>query len=337
MTRPDLASIAGGEHFCTMFDANFLPMGLALYESLTRQHPNAVLWVLCLDHDTSRALDTLKLPRLRLIALEDIETDVLRAASANRTRREYYWTMTPWMFDAVFDRAPDARRVTYLDADLYFFRSPSILLDMMSDRHEVLITHHAFAPQYDYAATSGPFCVQFICVKRMDTARGVIAWWRDRCLEWCYARVEPDRFGDQRYLEQWPKMLGDRLLIVDRADWTGAPWNACLAEQRDGPDWTPVFYHFHGFRYLSGDRALLLPTMPEYEIGSKGWPLYRAYVRATRRASRMLRRAGVGISGVATPPGFEDYDPWPTVLRRFARLVRRRLQPITRRPIVSIR
>ncbi len=320
-----------------MFDARFLPQGLALYESLTRHCAHALLWVVCLDQATQDALASLRLPALRTIALKEMETDQLRSVRSDRTDREYYWTLTPRLFEAVFDRVPDASRVTYVDADLYFFRSPMVILDGMTAAHEALITHHAYAPQYDFSATSGPFCVQFLCVKRTAEVRRVVAWWRDRCLEWCYATLDADRFGDQRYLERWPEMLGERLLIINRSDWTGAPWNACLAEDRAGPAWTPVFYHFHGFRHLSGDRALLLPTTPRYEIGPKTWRLYRTYVLAIRRVSRMLRRAGIDITGIETPQGLEDFDPWPTVLRRFARLVKRRLQPISRRPIVSIR
>jgi hypothetical protein len=325
------------EHFCTMFDAQFLPIGLALHESLMRHHPAAELWVLCLDDATAAALQSCARPGLRIIPLSEVENDALRAARAARSLREYYWTLTPWMFGAVFDRAPQAARVTYADADLYFFRSAGVLLDRMTPDRDILITHHAYAPEHDYAATSGPYCVQLVSVRRTAAALAAVAWWRDRCLEWCYARIEGDRFGDQRYLERWPAMLGDRLLVVNDSELTGAPWNASLAEQRPGDAWNPVFYHFHGFRYLSGERAQLLPTTPEYRIGPKTWRLYREYVDAIRRATRGLRAAGVAAPGLATPPGFEDYDPWLVVLRRFARLVKRRLQPMTRKPVVSVR
>ena len=127
------------EHYCTMFDANFLPMGVALAESLRRQSPNSQLWVLCLDDATEAALRRLRLPHVRTIALPELETDALRQVKAGRTLREYYWTLTPWTFEAVFARAPEAERVTYLDADLYFFQSPAVLLDMMGPGHQALI------------------------------------------------------------------------------------------------------------------------------------------------------------------------------------------------------
>ncbi len=326
----------GREHYCTMFDAAFLPMGLALYESLCRVAIDAELWVLALDEATLRVLQALRLPRLRTIPLNNVETADLRAVKKQRSASEYYWTLTPFVFDAVFDRAPAASRVTYLDADLYFFRSPAIILGEMDPARHVLITDHAFAPKYaHYAERSGRFCVQFVTVARTSEARSVLAWWRARCLEWCYDRWEDGRFGDQRYLESWPTMLGEGLSIVHRPDWTGAPWNACLAEERAERRWVPVFYHFHGFRCLTGDRAFLFPQ--NYEIGPKAGLLYREYIAAVRRSNRLARGAGLKVPGAPTPAGFEDFDPWPTVARRFLRLVRRRLQPPVAKPIVSIR
>lgn len=324
------------EHYCTLFDTSFLPMGLALAESLERQDPNSVLWVLCLDEVTEQLIHSLRQPHIRTIALHEIETEALIKVRAERTRREYYWTLTPWVFDAVFDREPTASRVTYLDADLYFFGPPQKILEQMTPAHHIIVTHHAYAPEYQaYAKTSGEFCVQFITVARTSEARAVIGWWRDRCLEWCHAIADETRFGDQRYLESWPKMLGDGLLIINRADWTGAPWNACLADRREDVHWMPVFYHFHGVRVLTDDRVILFPR--SYAIGRQAWPIYREYVAALRRSNGLVRRAGVRIVGTPTPAGLEAFDRPSTPLRRFRRLVRDWLFPSAVKLIVSIR
>ncbi len=134
--------------------------------------------------------------------------------------------MTPFACQAVFDRDPSARRATYVDADVFFFDDPRILLKELdeSGKH-VLITEHAYAPEYDRSHDSGRFCVQFLTFDRSDPAQDVMRWWQERCLEWCFARYEDGKFGDQVYLDQWPTLFGDRVHIVRQVEKTLAPWN----------------------------------------------------------------------------------------------------------------
>ena len=61
--------------------------------------------------------------------------------------------------------------------------------------------------------------------------RGIAAlrWWHDRCVEWCYQRFEDGKFGDQKYLDDWP----DRFAGVHVVDHPGvglAPWNVSRHE-----------------------------------------------------------------------------------------------------------
>src|SRR5262245_26031723 len=81
-------------YFCTYFDRNYLPRGLALYESLRRHCPAFKLRVLCMDRISHEALTMLELPDVHAIALADCERgdkDLLEA-KPNRTLIEYYFT-----------------------------------------------------------------------------------------------------------------------------------------------------------------------------------------------------------------------------------------------------
>lgn len=233
------------EHYVTLFDSTFLPQGLTLHSSLQEHGDDYVMWVLCLDVECLDTLHRLNLPQVRLLDLRELETVDLLAVKPGRTRAEYCWTLTPWSIQWVFEADPNALRVTYLDADVFFLKSPAqVFLEFEASGKGVLITEHGYAPENDQTITSGRYCVQFLTVVR-DLGEKVLYWWRDRCLEWCFARFEGGKFGDQKYLESFPgKFPFDVYLIGPDSRFQG-PWNATIFCFSDA-----VIYHFHGLRLL---------------------------------------------------------------------------------------
>jgi hypothetical protein len=279
------------EHFVTLFDASFLPIGLALYRSLEAHARPFRLWVLAIDDEVEHHLKQLALPHLAVIPMREFETPDLLAVKPSRTRAEYCWTMTPFACQAVFDREASARRATYVDADIFFFDDPRILLKELDDSGKhVLITEHAYAPNYDRSHDSGRFCVQFLTFDRSEAARVVMRWWQERCLEWCFARYEDGKFGDQVYLDQWPTLFGDSVQIVRHVERTLAPWNVRYFSSDTALN--PVMYHFHGLRLLPRRRARLFKF---YDVGQAGMALYREYLDALAGSFSTLAAAGIDV------------------------------------------
>lgn len=234
------------EHFVTLFNSLFLPQGLALHRSMERHIKDYVLWILCVDDKTYEVLGRLNLDNVRLLKMSDLETPELLAVKTERTIGEYCWTLTPFTPRFVFEAEPAVQRVTYLDADLWFRKHPKPIFDELdASGKQVLITDHAYAPEYDQSATSGQFCVQFMTFTR-EGGESVRQWWEERCIEWCYARFEGGKFGDQKYLDDWPEQFGVLVHVLQDKERALAPWNAMRF-----PYANAVFYHFHGLRILS--------------------------------------------------------------------------------------
>ena len=237
------------EHFVTLFNSLFLPQGLALHRSMERHVREYVLWILCVDDETYDVLKRLALPNVRLLKLSDLETPELLAVKPDRTVAEYCWTLTPFAPRFVFEADSTVQRVTYIDADLWFRKHPKPIFDELdASGKQVLITDHAYAPEHDQSATSGQFCVQFMTFTR-DSGETVRNWWAERCIEWCFARVEDGKFGDQKYLDDWPDRFGPLVHVLQDKERALAPWNAMRF-----PYGNAVFYHFHGLRIISKDR-----------------------------------------------------------------------------------
>lgn len=297
------------EHFVTLFDSLFLPQGLALHLSMERHIKDYTLWIVCMDEDAHAALAKLDLPNVRLLELGKVETPELLRVKPKRTISEYCWTVTPFAPRIVFEADPDISRVTYVDADLWFRKHPAaIFRELEASGKNVLITDHAFAPEYDHSTTLGQYCVQFITFTR-GGGETVRKWWEERCIEWCYARAEDGKFGDQKYLDDWPERFPDAVHVLNDKELALGPWNATRF-----PYGRSIFYHFHGLRLtsetslnVSAYAYILKRPLIEY--------VYRPYIADLREASAILKRAGVKFRQQAESAGLLS-----SALRRLGRI-----------------
>ena len=264
-------------HYITLFDSNFLPQGLALYESMTCHANPFTLWVLCMDEKAEQVLNRLGKPGVRLVPIAQVETPQLLEIKQKRTRVEYCWTLTPFTPKIVFDRDSSVERVTYIDADMYLLRSPEpVHQEFQSKGKSVLITEHAYDAQNDRTVTSGQYCVQFMTFVR-DKSETVRQWWEARCLEWCSAKRDNGRYGDQKYLDDWPSRFPEDVHVLRQLNAFLGPWNAKRFHWSEGIAW-----HFHGLRFLKGGKVQLHPgySLPK-EVDAA---VYLPYVEVLRHS-----------------------------------------------------
>lgn len=267
-------------HFCTFFDSGYLPAGIALCESLNRRLPSLDIWTLCLDNTSFEILKALNLPDIypvRLAELEEFDKD-LASVKDTRTTTEYYFTCKPSFINYIFQKA-NPGRLTYLDSDTYFFRSPLEL--RLGDLDASVIIHEHNFPQRDAdkAEKVGRYNAGFFSIRNDKTGKQCVQHWREQCLDWCYDRVEEDRYADQKYLNEWPKLWNAD--IIDRPGVGTARWNL---EHRsfsveDGDvyvDGDPlVLYHFEALQRLTNsvwNPHASLPRIVKSHV-------YRPYIR----------------------------------------------------------
>jgi hypothetical protein len=249
-------------NYCTYFDSGFLIQGLALLDSLRRHDTDSVLWVLAFDDACARWLQALQEPSLRVVRLAEIEAGdgELVAAKQNRSRVEYYFTLSPCWPLWLLKRYPEIERVTYLDADMLFFAEPDGLFrEMDLAGASVLITEHRFPDWLAHYNKHGQFNVGILSFRNDAVGRECLGDWRSRCLVWCYDRLEDGKYADQKYLEDWPVRFGSAVLVLQNVGVNAAPWNwarhrwAISAEDRVSVDNQPlVLFHFARFRPIFG-------------------------------------------------------------------------------------
>jgi len=247
-------------NFCTLFDSVYLSRGLVMYDSLTRHCLTFHLYVFAFDDYCYNILKSLNLAQMTVISLKEFEDEELLAVKSTRNRGEYCWTCTPSTILFILHNY-NVEHCIYLDSDLYFLSSPQIVIDEMG-KHSVLITPHKYTLQYDQSQKTGIYCVQFVVFKNDGRGLTVLNWWRKACLEWCYNRFEAGRFGDQKYLDDWPDRF-EGVYVSENAGAGVAPWNMqqySFSKEEDrivgteiatGKQFRVIFFHFHSFTFVS--------------------------------------------------------------------------------------
>jgi hypothetical protein len=245
-------------NFCTLFDTNYSAQGLAMYKSLKRYCKDFHLYIFAFDETLPHILKKIHPKHATVIPLSEFEDEELLKVKPTRTRGEYCWTCSSSTILYCIKKY-DLSHCTYIDSDLYFYANPSILIEEMGESDDVLITSHRYTSDYDQTNTSGKYCVQFMTFKNTENGLNILRWWRNACLDWCYNRMEDGKFGDQKYLDDWP----ERFNGVHELEHLGggvSPWNMqqySFHRKKSGIEGTEldtqkhfnlIFFHFHGLR-----------------------------------------------------------------------------------------
>jgi hypothetical protein len=290
---------------CTISSRNYLPRALALLESLDRvQAGGHRLHVLCLDDASEDVMARLGHPQVFPVPLRKLERHdpALAAVRSGRSLSEYSWTLKASLLLFLLGHQPDIEVLTYLDADLFFFSPLSRVLDELEDG-SILIHRHNFSPEHAHLdSESGTFNAGMVAFRNDAGGKEVLRWWRERCLEWCFARSEDGRFADQTYLNAWPSQFPG--VSVARSAGVGvALWNHRNGTVEPGPHGEPhlagepiAFYHAH-------DLAMMQPglVVPAKNLVYRlTLPLlqhcYLPYARALDRAQLRLRELSTSWS-----------------------------------------
>jgi hypothetical protein len=268
--------------FCTYFDVNYLPRALALYESLQAHAPECPLLAMCMDEEALDKLASMNLPGLVPLSLRDLESfdPELTACRKNRSKVEYYWTCGAAMVRWLIATRQELDLLWYLDADTFFYSHPAPMFQEMQG-NSVGIVEHRFAPRHAARKKFGTYNVGVNAFRRNADGLKAAEWWRTRCIEWCYDKVEVSRYADQKYLDDWPQRFS-AVRVLQHKGVNVAPWNLVnyrlsLRNEQIFVDEQPlIIFHFHGLREL------------------RPWLFDPNMARSGARLSRIFRRGVCG-------------------------------------------
>jgi hypothetical protein len=293
--------------YCTYFDSAYFSRGLALYRSMKAHCAPFRLFVLCLDDECFARIASMRLPEVVPVRLAELEAadPALAETKKSRSRVEYYFTCSPCFPLHVFRTHPGVERLTYLDADLFFFSSPEPVFAEIGESPIAIVPHRIAPSHAHFEKANGVYNVGWITFVRSAEGLACLEWWRERCLEWCSVRPDATRYADQKYLDQWPGLFKGVAVLSHKganlAPWNVANYRVAARGGRVTVDGGPlVFYHFHAFGRING--WLYATHFGRY--GTKAGSavvrgIYRPYMRALEAAEKEGDPVPAGPAGSA--------------------------------------
>ena len=199
--------------------------GLTLLDSISQYDIDHQLFVLSLDDETSSSLKKRNAKNCHIIELQELEQVIpaLLTAKENRSKIEYYWTLTPCILHYIIFIQKLTSSLTYLDADQIFFSSPEDIFHEIKNA-DIAIMPHRFPNHLKELKVCGTYNVSWLSFNSSENSKSCLNWWMKSCLNWCYARVEEEKYGDQKYLDQFPARFKN-VHIIENKSCGIAPWN----------------------------------------------------------------------------------------------------------------
>lgn len=248
---------------CTLYNSLYLDKGLVLFDSLKDCASDFELYVLCMDDKCFEVLSNQNEERLIPIRLSDVENDKMLIAKSNRSMAEYCWTCSSRLIQYIFEEfAPQC--CTYIDADMYFYHDPQILVDeMLEAGKSVMMVPHRFSEREIHLEKKvGKYCVEFNCFKNDKSGNSVLLYWHNQCLDCCSCMDDGIHWGDQKYMDEWELMYPDIVHVCNHFGAGVASWNIDSYKDLNKTDYTiyhkeskkrfeTIFFHFHSLKYYS--------------------------------------------------------------------------------------
>ena len=236
-----------------------------MIDSLRRCGDLSTVYILALDDTSYDFLINLGLQNSLILRTSEIENHYpeLKEAKRNRNEIEYFFTLTPALMKFVNVLQSDNLLLTvYLDADLFFFRNPDVVLSEM-DSYSVGIIPHRFNLKLAKKLNRfGKYNVGMVVFKSDSDGMRLLDWWFTSCIEWCYDYVDKGRFADQRYLDYFEQMSSN-VLVINHLGANLAPWNVSNYDiyEKNGDlyvnSYKLLFFHFHNLKVLH--KRMLIP------------------------------------------------------------------------------
>jgi lipopolysaccharide biosynthesis glycosyltransferase len=212
------------------------------------------LFFICIQDSLKPILEKIADKKIRVHCLSEIEKEDPEFARTkdDRSEKEYAWTSKAPIILYLFNHYRRIKHMVYMDADTCFLSSPKAIFDEFK-KYSVMLTRERFfiEDNFERYRLNGSYNGGFLAFRRDKFAIECLKWFREKCLDWCYNRLENGLYGDQKYLDEIPQRFNNvgisKNMGVNVTAWYA---HASILEEAGNKiylnDFPVIFYHFSG-------------------------------------------------------------------------------------------
>lgn len=300
--------------YCTILSKSRLYQFLALIISISHEtKDNFSFYVLCVDRESYQFLKKLGWKNITLYFHEDELNEQIVLLKKERKLHEYCWTLKASLMETIFLKNPTVKRVTYMDSDLYFWKDPETIFQNQPNSSVLLIKEEKYNPEWQkvfiqkLTEITGKYNSGFVSFKRDTNSLACLKWWKEKSIESCTINPKELKFGDQKYLDEMPKLFENVHEIttfgVNIGPWNYRKYHFLQKKNEVLINNKPlIFYHFSGIRILNSKEIKMVHNKEE------NIPfVYQNYKEVLRKALKMAHLVDPEFNGFATKDDLKSY------------------------------
>jgi hypothetical protein len=195
--------------FCTIITADYYPKAIALFKSINKLEPGALLHIIVADNKPVN-IGRFHEERIKIIPISDLSkywlVDNLYKKYAHIDLNFFRWSLKPIVINYLLEKGFE--KVFYADCDFYFFSDYQFLYDELDDCSVLLTPHWRNSdPLTDKSSflalfTSGVYSAGFIGAS--TRASPELQWWANACHFMMGEQTSLGIHDDQKYLDVLP-------------------------------------------------------------------------------------------------------------------------------------
>ncbi|WML39950.1 putative nucleotide-diphospho-sugar transferase [Neobacillus sp. OS1-2] len=300
--------------YCTIITKSRLYQVLALIVSLDKVRAGDFqFFVLCVDDETYNLLIKLNWKNVHVFHESEIAESVV-SLRKERKIHEYCWTLKAIFLETILTKYTDIERITFMDSDLYFLDDPEKIFNRQPNCSVLLSREEKYKPEWKrnfikrVTNITGEYNSGFISFRRDKMGIACLNWWKEKTIEAC--KIDPKRgiFGDQKYLNEMPKLFSN-ICDIELPGVNIGPWNYLKYSfsEKDGYVYIDqcqlIFYHFSGVRIIEQNENIEL-----IHSSTENTPfVFSIYHKLLTQLFTLIKQIEPGFNGFASEEDLKSY------------------------------